>query len=894
GKAFYENSSDSSSIQVYLDKNEGVFTRAVLNKVIPDNRIYDNEIASRSIVSFSTCAADGSYHFNNLESGTYTVYAHSPNSAEKAVFRNITVLPEKETLVADITLTATGSISGKVSLDNSLDNNIGFIVSIAGTSFMASTDSDGRFRITDIPADTGYQIIVMKGNYARLLGSDITVAPFIETSVGNLSIQSEDLQGNETVSGVKDVIHYELNGGILPEGAPLIYTYGTNVVLEAPSKTGFNFVGFYLNENYSGNTITMLTSDYVIGQKLYARWMRKAGYDILKMTESGTVSISGELSEADLEDMAIALKEQKALHPEIELNLDFSETSSVADSSISFSDYNNIKGISISGPLMEKFPSLFGHCESITHITICEGVEVIEDQCFSGYSNLKIVSIPSTLQHIGQAAFSDCNKLGLILNGSNLSIDFSSLALNERVYVCKTSAPTSSEQIYIVDDNFVFDKEKNSLLCYFGSDDELVLPDIIEIGDIAVTEYSIYDKAFINNTLKKIIISDSVTSIGAEAFSGCHNLNTIEIPDSVTSIGDSAFRNCDSLKSIKLPDSITSIGNATFDDCNSLNAIEIPDSVTTIGNSTFRNCNNLKSIKLPDSITSIGNEAFDSCYRLSAIELPDSISRIGAGTFRDCPNLRCIKIPAEVTEIEADAFYGCDIQHILNYSDLNIRKGSDEYGGIASNAINVFNSSDTSLFILDDSFVFDLDTNSLVGYFGKEEKIELPSSIETSKETITHYNIGGYIFYYYENLISIEIPDSVTSIGESAFYRCENLKNITLPDFITSIGDSAFCGCFSLNAIKIPASVTSIGNYAFYSCFSLNTIEIPDSVTSIGRGAFVDCEKLKGVSVSGIWEIYNYDNELVATVNTDENSDADLALLFKGKYNNCSWLRVQQ
>ncbi len=126
----------------------------------------------------------------------------------------------------------------------------------------------------------------------------------------------------------------------------------------------------------------------------------------------------------------------------------------------------------------------------------------------------------------------------------------------------------------------------------------------------------------------------------------------------------------------------------------------------------------------------------------------------------------------------------------------------------------------------------------------------------------------------------INIPDSITSIGDSVFNLCENLtiksnstrfvvdkgllidvqrktiiscvetnKIIRIPDSVTSIGEWAFSGCSSLQQINIPDSVTSIGDYAFSGCSSLKQIDVPDSVTSIGYSVFSDCLSLKQINI---------------------------------------------
>ena len=91
------------------------------------------------------------------------------------------------------------------------------------------------------------------------------------------------------------------------------------------------------------------------------------------------------------------------------------------------------------------------------------------------------------------------------------------------------------------------------------------------------------------------------------------------------------------------------------------------------------------------------------------------------------------------------------------------------------------------------------------------------------------------------SITSIEIPDSVTSIGYAAFYDCDSLTSVTIGDSVTSIGYEAFYDCARLSSIEIPDSVISIVNYAFYNCDSLTSVVIGDSVTSIGSYAFSNC-----------------------------------------------------
>ena len=97
-------------------------------------------------------------------------------------------------------------------------------------------------------------------------------------------------------------------------------------------------------------------------------------------------------------------------------------------------------------------------------------------------------------------------------------------------------------------------------------------------------------------------------------------------------------------------------------------------------------------------------------------------------------------------------------------------------------------------------------------------------------------------------MVSITIPDSVTSIGDSAFERCFSLTSITIPNSVTSIEGGAFSYCSGLTSVTIPDSVTSIGNAAFSYCSGLTSVTIPDSVTSIGSAAFENCSSLNEIT----------------------------------------------
>ena len=122
----------------------------------------------------------------------------------------------------------------------------------------------------------------------------------------------------------------------------------------------------------------------------------------------------------------------------------------------------------------------------------------------------------------------------------------------------------------------------------------------------------------------------------------------------------------------------------------------------------------------------------------------------------------------------------------------------------------------------------------------KLENVKLSDNLES---------IGGFAFYGNESLKKITIPDSVTSIDEEAFSGCSTMDEVKLSKNIDKISEYTFSNCQSLKEIEIPEKVTEIGNEAFYSCESLAKVTIPEGVEEIGDSAFMGCKALSEVTV---------------------------------------------
>ena len=353
-----------------------------------------------------------------------------------------------------------------------------------------------------------------------------------------------------------------------------------------------------------------------------------------------------------------------------------------------------------------------------------------------------------------------------------------------------------------------------------------------------------------------ITVKDGTLGIASGAFSFCYSLTSIVIPNSVVSIGDYAFSDC-GLTSIEIPNSVTSIASGTFRD-SFLTSIKIPNSVTSIGESAFQHCY-LTSIVIPNSVVSIGDYAFSDCEDLTSIVIPNSVTSIGEQAFFACTSLTSIEIPNSVTSIGDYAFECCSGLTSVVIGDGVTSIGAWAFSRCSGLTSIVIPNSVVSIgdyAFSDCTSLEDLrieDGESILYLDSTHGCLELFSDcpIETLYlgRTLSRYSSDGYGASSFPNLTSVTIGNSVTSIIYGMFYGCTGLTSIEIPGSVTSIGGNAFAGCTGLTSIEIPNSVVSLGDEAFENCLNVETLYIGNSVESIGWGAFKNCEKIKEIKI---------------------------------------------
>lgn len=291
-------------------------------------------------------------------------------------------------------------------------------------------------------------------------------------------------------------------------------------------------------------------------------------------------------------------------------------------------------------------------------------VTAIDEYAFGDNTELKSVTIPSTVKIIGKDAFSSCKKLERVFItdvGSWCNIDFST-QLSNPLYYAKRLYLHSDLVTDLVIPLGVTSVSRNAFIncsviksvnvpstCTLLNDyafknctgiNKVYVSNLsawcaIEFGDETSNPLYYADELYVNDTLvSDLIIPSGVTTIGKDNFRGCKNLLSVTVPSSVESIGVNAFRGCVNLKDVKISNGTKSIGEEAFYGCTSLKYVDLPDSISSIGESAFYSCSNLKSIAIPSGVSTIQNDTF-SYSGLNSVYLPTNVMYITDGAFKN-------------------------------------------------------------------------------------------------------------------------------------------------------------------------------------------------------------------------------------------------------------------
>lgn len=259
---------------------------------------------------------------------------------------------------------------------------------------------------------------------------------------------------------------------------------------------------------------------------------------------------------------------------------------------------------------------------------------------------------------------------------------------------------------------------------------------------------------------------------------------TIIVDGEIENIGKYAFYGFSNVKTVTITAPVKLIGTYAFAECSSLGELSLPNTLLTINGKAFRNCVSLKSIVIPDSVTSVYTGAFNGCY-------PESLTApfVGGGSGNTASN---------------------------KSDQLGYIFGVDAY---------------------DDTYT--------VTSKADKKKLYIPYSLKEVNITKNLYE------YNFQNVIGVEkivVEDTVASVSIPRYFAhmCSNLKEVIIKsNNIKTIGAVSFRTCALLEKVQLPESVTGIGEYAFANTPMLSEIVFPSGDFYVRRNAFMECKLVK-------------------------------------------------
>lgn len=448
-----------------------------------------------------------------------------------------------------------------------------------------------------------------------------------KTYVNGVWTETEDVSLTAKWQANKYTVSYDANGGKVSTSSESV-TYDSSYALATPSRTGYEFLGWY-----NGNTLIDQNGNWNIAKNvtLVAKWKAKT-YKVTYDAGEGTSSVTSATATYDASftlatasrtgytfvgwyyngveytdgvwktDKDITLTAKWSANTGTKYTVNHYQQN-IYDDGYTLFDSEELRGTSNSSVMPQVYYYEGFTSPSSTTATINPDGSLVVDYYYTRneYSITLVTNGGTTAQKVRTFKYQeeidvdDCpTRAGYTFGGWFTDVDL----IQE---FATTEMPTRNIIIYAYwseEDKpyrFVYDEKENEITITRGNSESeaVVIPAFI--NDKPVT--SIYHEAFKNYTsLTSVVIPDSVTSIGLYAFSNCTSLTSVNIPEGVTSIADYTFSHCTSLKSITLPDSVTIIEAYAFNTCTSLAEITIPKNVVRVEHYAFKGCSSLASI----------------------------------------------------------------------------------------------------------------------------------------------------------------------------------------------------------------------------------------------------------------------------------------------------------
>ena len=483
-----------------------------------------------------------------------------------------------------------------------------------------------------------------------------------------------------------------------------------------------------------------------------------------------------------------------------------------------------------------------------------------------------------------------------------------------------------------------------------------------ELEEVEIKIKSIPNEMFMSSRLRKVVIGNNVVTIGERAFDRCEKLEEIvfEKNSHLTTIGEYAFKECEKMKEITLPKSLkTIVFESVFKKCSDELEIHIEKDGFYQSDNNMSNDGKVleyyhgrktpveevvieyeyvfvedrdidetvfRSISVPSTVTEIKERAFYINYDTKAVYIPPNVRFIGKYAFAFNEELERVIIASRNLEIDESAFYGCiRLQHVVFVGEeltLNqrvfddcdslkeirlMKKGEKEietervdikFGGIQKGKCGT-----------NCEYYIEENNGKTLLIYGKGSIEEFEGIDFERKQQIKDVfimnGISGIetnVFYQFVQLRDIQLPETITTLGDYAFSKCSNLNKVYIDGTLSTFGKNPFIGSSlskivfkkstsyvfidgmllsqskthlhsyihqqSDNAMVIlPDTITTIHEAAFSENKHLTTIVIQSTLKTIENKAFANCESLKHVYYLGSMEPITIGSNLFAGSN---------------------------
>ena len=438
---------------------------------------------------------------------------------------------------------------------------------------------DGWYTTSDF---TGAPITVInganKGNISlfakwEVETQEVDISVDLEGDLSNITVDISGSAGSLTLTA-KDALSGDVLGSDYSfvwsvDGTAQSSTTNPLTINASIWPAGIYDISLIASKNEGGETKNYSWT----GQHILASYAVAAGRGCANITEliSAVEAASGDFSVVfyttsvpltDIESLASAVKAKSS---SVKVSIDMS----------------NLTG------LTELPYSTFMDCNALYAVKLPEGITEISSQTFRLCENLAELTIPSTVTSITGSAFYRCGSL------TNVT-----LAAGNTAFVLGS-------------DNLLYSADMSKIvLCCNKKEASFTIPaSVTEICDYAFSSASLTEVNFESST--------NLQTIGSTAFDCCRNLEAMNMPNSVTSLGRDAFYGCHSLTTLSISTGLTVL-KSVFSSCG-LTSVTIPEGITELESEAFYACTSLESIVLPSSVTTIGNNAFAYCNNLKTV-----------------------------------------------------------------------------------------------------------------------------------------------------------------------------------------------------------------------------------------------------------------------------------